>query len=88
MGIFDIIENPQKLKGLTSTYPKANVKFWKVDATKKYEIDNGFKTVLSDFKSVDIFVTCVGVVDEMHIERCIEINLVSVLLKNFSPLSL
>ncbi|CAD7082880.1 unnamed protein product [Hermetia illucens] len=84
--IFDIIENPQKLKGLTSTYPKANVKFCKVDATKKYEIDNGFKTVLSDFKSVDIFVTCVGVVDEMHIERCIEINLLSAIYLNYAAL--
>lgn len=77
LGIFDLFENGDLLQKLKSNFPKANIKFWKVDATKKSEIENGFKGAVAEFKSIDIFVTSVGVVDEMNPERCVQINLVS-----------
>lgn len=61
---------------LREDFPKQEILFHLTDVTKKDDLERAFKEVNYKFHSIDIVITCAGVIDEQEYELTIDTNLV------------
>lgn len=70
-------EDTSKAAQLKVQFKKANIMFLVTDVTKRDVIENTFKTILNEFKQIDVVVNAAGILREKQIELVIATNLVS-----------
>lgn len=76
--MLDVYYNDVWLEDLKNTFPKREIIFHKTDVTEDTDIQRAFIEITARFKTIDIIVTCSGIIDEHDIEEMIHVNLVNI----------
>lgn len=79
LALLDVREDAEKLQLLRNQFKEANIIFLVTDITKRAVVESAFKTILEQFKQIDIVVNGAGLVQDRDIELVIATNLVSAL---------
>lgn len=69
----------EKISKLKAKYNTKNILYIKTDVTNKQDVENAFKIIIEQFKTIDIFIGNAAILDETKIELTMAVNLVSIL---------
>lgn len=67
----------EALQNIENIFGRNKVIFFKADVTKTDEVDAAFKKTLEQFGNIDIVINSAGILDDVHWEKEVAVNVVS-----------
>lgn len=77
VALLDICENRENVQQLQDEFPQANIVYLSLDASIRAAVEETFKQILDRFHQIDIAINCAGILNELDLQRTINVNLVN-----------
>ncbi|XP_055382476.1 fat body protein 2 [Condylostylus longicornis] len=83
VAIIDIAENPEAICHIRNQYENQILIFIRMDVSNRNGIENAYKEIMNNFKTLDIVVNVAGIFNDKDVKRTIDVNVGGVVNSTF-----